>query len=187
MLSPLQNDRQFRDGASRQRINRAPSPAIALAVPWLMVMLGSLSPAWPVIAGSPVLPPVGLMVMIAWLQFRPGIFPAWVGFPLGLFDDLFSGQPFGTAALLWSLTVLILEAQEVRFPWRTYWQDWIVGAALVCANIVLAAAIAGTASATTPATLILPQLALALLAFPFVGRLVALFDRVRLLRVRDIG
>ena len=42
----------------RKRINRAPSPLLALAVPWLVVMLGSLSPLWPVVASAPILPPI---------------------------------------------------------------------------------------------------------------------------------
>ena len=186
MPPPLQIPRQLR-AATRKRINRAPSPALALTVPWLLVMLGSLSPTWPLITSAPLVPPLGFMVLIAWLQLRPGIFPAWAGFPLGLFDDLFSGQPFGSAALLWSLTVLLLELQEFRFPWRIYWQDWAVGAGLVSSCLVLSAAIAS--GGTPPAALatIAPQILIAVLAFPFVGRLVALSDRFRLLPLRDIG
>ncbi len=186
MPSPLPIPRQLR-AATRKRINRAPSPLLALAVPWLLVMLGSLSPTWPLITSAPLVPPLGLMILIAWLQLRPGIFPAWAGFPLGLFDDLFSGQPFGSAALLWSLTVLLLELQEFRFPWRIYWQDWAVSAGLVASCLVLSAAIASSGSAPAALATIAPQIVLAVLAFPIIGRLVALFDRFRLLPLRDIG
>ena len=37
-----------------------------------------------------------------------------------MFDDLFSGQPMGSAMLLWSVAMIALEAIEQRFPWRGY-------------------------------------------------------------------
>ncbi|HVR91818.1 MAG TPA: rod shape-determining protein MreD [Novosphingobium sp.] len=186
MRPPLPIPRQLR-AATRKRINRAPSPVLALTVPWLLVMLGSLTPTWPLITSAPLIPPLGLMFLIAWLQLRPGIFPAWAGFPLGLFDDLFSGQPFGSAALLWSVTVLLLELQEFRFPWRMYWQDWAVSSGLVASYLVMAAAVASSGSHPAVLATIVPQIALAVLAFPFIGRVAALFDRFRLLPLRDIG
>ena len=186
MPPALQIPQQLR-ATARKRINRAPSPTLALTVPWLLVMLGSLSPTWPLIASAPLVPPLGFMVLICWLQLRPGIFPAWAGFPLGLFDDLFSGQPLGSAALLWSIAVLLLELQEFRFPWRIYWQDWAVGSGMVAAYLVMAAAIASSGSQPAALVTIAPQIVIAVLVFPLVGRLVAVCDRFRLLPLRDIG
>ena len=40
---------------SRPRINRSPSPLLALAMPWLVIALGSLSPYWPLVASAPPL------------------------------------------------------------------------------------------------------------------------------------
>ena len=68
---------------TRSRINRAPSPVLAVATPWLLVMLGSLSPALPVIASAPVVPPLGFLVLMAWAQLPPGLLPVWAGVPLG--------------------------------------------------------------------------------------------------------
>lgn len=170
-----------------RRINRAPSPFIAVAVPWLAIMLGSLGPTLPIIAAAPVLPPLGFLFLIAWRQIRPGVLPVWAGFPLGMFDDLFSGQPFGSAMLLWSLAMLALEAVEYRFPWRNIVLDWAAASALIAAYLVLALALANAAGGDASLLVILPQIALSILLFPMCGRLMALFDRVRLVPFREVA
>ena len=106
-------------------INRAPSPVLALATPWFSVMLASLLPSMPMITSAPVLPPLGLMLLLAWSQVRPGLLPIWAGLPLGAFDDLYSGQPFGSAILLWSLVMILLFFIEHRIPWRNFLLDWL--------------------------------------------------------------
>ena len=113
----------------RKTINRAPSPFLARAVPWLSVMLASLAPTMPLIASAPVLPPLGFMFLLSWRQLRPGLLPVWAGLPLGLFDDLYSGQPFGSAMLTWSLAMIVLDVIEARFPWRSFLFDWAEAAA----------------------------------------------------------
>lgn len=164
-------------------INRAPSPVLARALPWLLVMFGSLSPVWPVITAAPLLPPFGFMLLIAWQQLRPGLFPVWAGLPLGLFDDLFSGQPFGSAVLLWSTTMIGLDILEVRFPWRGVLANWLSASAIIAAYLVLALQLA-TAGKGVPIAIIVPQLVLAILAYPLVARVVGAVDRFRLVPVR---
>lgn len=167
-------------------INRAPSPVLAIAVPWASVALASLLPLMPVIASAPVLPPFGLMLLIAWRQVRPGLLPVWAGLPLGLFDDLYSGQPLGSAILLWSLTMIALEAVEARIPWRSFWFDWPIAAVLIVAcliwGLVFANAVGGAAAPVT----IVPQALVAVLLYPLVCRLVAALDRFRLIRVVEL-
>ena len=63
-------------------------------------------------------------MLLGWRMVRPGLLPLWAGAPLGAFDDLVSGQPFGSAILLWSLAMIAIELIETRFPWRGFWQDW---------------------------------------------------------------
>lgn len=182
MQSRLQ--RQLSD-PFRKKINRAPSPAVAIAVPWLTVMLGSLSPTWPLIASAPLLPPLGFLILLAWRQLRPGLLPVWAGLPLGLFDDLYSGQPLGSAILLWSMALIVLEVIELRFPWRNFFLDWLVAAGLILAYLPVAM---GLATGKAPSLLVLaPQLLLSILGYPLIGRLVALFDRMRLLGFRSLS
>jgi rod shape-determining protein MreD len=182
MQSRLQ--RQLSD-PFRKKINRAPSPLLAILVPWLTVMLGSLSPTWPLIASAPLLPPLGFLILLAWRQLRPGLLPVWAGLPLGLFDDLYSGQPLGSAILLWSIALIVLEVIELRFPWRNFFLDWLVAAGLILAYLPTAM---GLAMDLPPSLLVLaPQLLLSVLAYPLVGRLVALFDRFRLVGFRSLG
>jgi rod shape-determining protein MreD len=170
----------------RPRINREPSPLLALATPWLLVMLGSLSPTWPIIASAPVLPPFGFLLLVAWQQLRPGLFPVWAGLPLGLFDDLYSGQPFGCAVLLWSLATIGLDLLEQRFPWRGFLHDWIVATGIIAGYLVLSLALSNLAGGETPLLVIMPQIALAALAYPLVARLVGGADRFRLIPIREV-
>ena len=168
-------------------INRAPSPVLARATPWLSVMLASLLPAMPVIASAPVLPPFGLMLLVAWCQIRPGLLPVWAGLPLGAFDDVFSGQPLGSAILLWSLAMIVLEIIEARIPWRNYLLEWLTAAVLICAGLAAMLVIANAAGGGAALLVIAPQAATAVLLFPLVGRLAGALDRFRLIPIVDLG
>jgi len=173
-------------GSGNRQVNRGPSPRLATAVPWLLVMLGSLSPTWPVIASAPVMPPVGFLLLVAWQQLRPGLFPVWVGLPLGLFDDLYSGQPLGSAVVLWSVAMLGLDFIEHRFPWRGFVLNWLEASGIIAAYLVLSLQIANLGGGATPLATILPQVVLSVLAYPIAARLVGLADRVRLIKIREI-
>ena len=167
-------------------INHVPSPVLALATPWLSIMLASLLPLMPVIASAPVLPPFGLLTLLAWRQVRPGVLPIWAGLPLGAFDDLFSGQPFGSAILLWSAAMIGLDAIEARFPWRSYWLDWLVSAGLICACQILGLAFANAAGGSVGIAVLVPQLVIAILLYPLSGRLAAALDRLRLMPIVEL-
>jgi rod shape-determining protein MreD len=169
------------------KINRAHSPALAYAVPWITVLLGSLIPQLPIASAVPLIPPLGFMMLLSWRLVRPGLLPVWAGFPLGLFDDLFSGQPFGCAVLLWSVTMLGIELVEARFPWRGFFQDWLVGGAVVTWYLVIAALFSGGRIGGTALLVLMPQVVLSIVLIPVVSRLVAFLDRFRLTRVRAIG
>ena len=87
-----------------------------------------MAPLLPIVSSAPVLPPFGLLFLLAWRLLRPGLWPVWVGAPLGLFDDLLSGQPIGSAIALWSLALILIDIVEQRFLWRNLWQDWLLAA-----------------------------------------------------------
>lgn len=169
------------------RINRAHSPILALGLPWLTVMLGSLTPWLPVIAPAPVLPPFGFMILLAWRLLRPGLLPLWAGVPLGLFDDLYSGQPLGSAVLLFSLSLLAIELIEYRFPWRGFLLDWGLASAILAAYLAVAALVSGARLSPVQLIVIVPQVLLSVVLYPFIAQLVALLDRLRLTRVRRVG
>ncbi|XKH13776.1 rod shape-determining protein MreD [Novosphingobium sp. BL-52-GroH] len=168
------------ESVARPRINRKPSPLLARSLPWLTIMLGSVVPGWLLIASAPVLPPLGFLVFLAWRQLRPGLLPIWAGLPLGIFDDLFSGQPFGTAVLLWSIAAIVLEVIEARLPWRNFVTEWLVAIGLIIAYIALCLGISNIAGAAAPLRVVGPQIVISVFSYPLVGRFVALIDRLRL-------
>ena len=176
-----------RSDAYGRRINRAHSPTLANTVPWLSIMLASLVPIFFVATALPLFPPLGFIMLIAWRMQRPGLLPVWAGFPLGLFDDLYSGQPFGSAIALWSLAMIALELLETRFPWRHFVIDWITAAGLVLAYILLGLLLSGASPSLPLLIAAMPQIAVGILAYPVLARLVASMDRFRLMRIRTVS
>jgi rod shape-determining protein MreD len=168
------------------QINRAHSPLVAQVLPWASIVLASMMPLLPVIASMPLFPPMGFMLLLAWRLVRPGLLPVWAGFPLGLVDDLFSGQPFGNAILLWSLMLIALDFIEMRFPWRGFMQDWLVASVVTVIYILVSALFAGS-RIPGMLTILAPQLLLSVLLYPMFGRMVAFLDRFRLRRFRTLG
>lgn len=172
--------RHSRSSTRKSRINHGPSLLVARTLPWLTILAGSVMPGWLLVASAPVLPPVGFLTFLAWRQLRPGLLPMWAGLPLGAFDDLFSGQPFGSAIVLWSIAAIVLETVEVRLPWRNFLTEWLVAVALILSYIVLCLGLSNIAGASAPLSVVMPQLVISVLSYPLVGRIVALFDRLRL-------
>ncbi len=169
------------------RINRAHSPVLAYAVPYIMIVIGSLLPLMFIASAVPLVPPLSFAILLSWRLIRPGLIPPWAGFPLGLIDDLFSGQPFGSAILLFSAALLILEAIEARLPWRNFIQDWFTAGAAIGCYLLCAMLISGAPITVHSLFALGPQLLLTFLLFPMISRLVARLDRLRLLRFRTVG
>ena len=135
----------------------------------------------------PVTPPLVFLGFLCWRMMRPGLFPLWVGVPLGAFDDLFSGQPFGSAILLWSVTMIALEIIETRFPWRGFWQDWFTAGLGILLYILAAMVVSGATVTSHLVLATVPQIIFAILLYPLFARIVAWLDRFRLSRTRRIG
>lgn len=180
------NPRARRD-AFGSKINRDHSPLLAFGLPWVSILLASLAPVLPVIAPAPVMPPFAYLLLLAWRLMRPGLLPLWAGAPLGAFDDLFSGQPFGSGVLLFSLTMIGLELLDLRFPWRSFWQDWTIAIGLIAAYLVLAMILSGARPHEPELIALAPQFLLSIVAYPVIARIVSLLDRLRLLRIRRLG
>ncbi len=165
-------------------IGRTPSPFWMQFVPWTSVILFSMTPILPIIASAPVVPPLGFMALLAWRMLRPGLFPVWAGLPLGFVDDLYSGQPMGSAILLWSVMMLAMEVVDLRYLWRSFMEDWLCASVMISGLLFIAAGVSGVASGSLPSLILIPQLILSILTFPLMTRIVAWLDGVRLRKLR---
>lgn len=149
-------------------------------LPVISTMAGSCMVLLPFIAESPSMPPIGFMMLLSWRLLRPELWPVWIGLPLGLFDDLISGQPIGSAMMLWTLALLMIDIIDQRLIWRDYWQDWLIAAALIIAILSGGLLTANGAGGEGHFLLIVPQMLVSVLIFPVVARVCALLDRWRL-------
>jgi len=149
-----------------------------LGVPISSVLLGSLVTIVPVIAHYPVLPPFGLLMLLGWRLLRPELFPIWAAAPFGLFDDLVSGQPLGSAILLWTISFFAIELFDQRLVWRDFWQDWLIAAGATAFCLIAGRLIASPIGAHVD-TMLIVQILVSVMLFPLVARLVAWPDRKR--------
>lgn len=155
--------------------------AKARATPIVSTMLGSLVPALlPIVAQAPIVPPFGLLTLLAWRLLRPGFWAVWAPLPLGFFDDLASGQPVGSAMLSWTVAFLAIDMSERSLLWRDYLQDWLVGAAAISGCLLAGYAFALFTGGAAPILSIVPQIIASILLFPAVARLCARLDTWRL-------
>jgi rod shape-determining protein MreD len=162
------------------RFDREQSMLKMLAIPITSVILASIVTTLPIFSAGPLLPPFGLLMFLSWRLMRPGLLPIWSGVPFGLMDDLFSGQPFGSAGLLWSIAMLIVEIIDSRAIWRDYMQDWLIAASLITAALLGGWWIAGLAHSVSEPMVLFPQILLSILLYPLVVRICARLDSWRL-------
>ncbi len=106
--------------------------------------------------------------------------PTWAALPLGLFDDLMTGQMLGTSMATWTFAFLIFDWIDHRTVWRDFWMEWVIAAATIL--IVGLASWAVSRSFVTQGSVIaiLPSSLGAILLFPTMMRLTAMLDRWRL-------
>jgi rod shape-determining protein MreD len=102
--------------------------------------------------------------------------------PLGLFNDLVSGHPIGQSMALWTTTFLILDMVDSRAMYRDYWMDWLLAAVVILFYVTGGWVISGLMGSKVELAILWPQIALCVLAYPFVARLVVGLDRWRLTR-----
>lgn len=152
-------------------------------IPAASVMLASACALMlPWIAKAPLLPPLGLMLLLGWRLLRPELWQAWVALPLGAWDDLFSGQPLGSAMTLWTIVFLALDFTDNRTVWHDYWHDLLSASAGLAFCLLGGWLVAGAAGGVASLMLLVPQYTLSVLLMPSTIRLVARLDRLRLAR-----
>jgi rod shape-determining protein MreD len=172
---PLRPGREY-----ESRFDREQSTLKMLAIPIASVVMASMITTLPIYAPLPILPPFGFLMFLAWRLMRPGLLPVWSGVPFGLTDDIFSGQPFGSAGLLWSLAMLTIEIIDSRAIWRDHIQDWLIAALLTIATLLGGLWITAMAHAASHPSILLPQIILSILLYPLVVRICARLDSWRL-------
>jgi rod shape-determining protein MreD len=153
-------------------------PGRARAIPWVSVALASTLTALPFIATLPLMPPAGLLMLLAWRLLARFALRPWAAAPLGFWDDLVSGQPLGSAVLLWSLCFLAIELIESRILYRDFWQEWLIAAAAIAFCLAAGRLIAVPWRAEL-APLVGVQIGVSVFAFPLAARVAAWIDRRR--------
>ncbi|MEG3175296.1 rod shape-determining protein MreD [Sphingomonas sp. RB3P16] len=157
----------------RGPFDEAPDRSFQRFVPALSVLVGSSLTLWPVVASFPFLPPFGLLMLLGWRLVRPESLRIWAPLPLGLFDDLVSGQPLGSAMLFWTLSFFMIDLVDQRVVYRDFWQDWLVAAGSISFCLILGRLVATPLAAHVDTTLLL-QIAVSVLLFPLAARICAM-------------
>lgn len=134
----------------------------------------------PIVAAAPLVPDFGLLVLIAWRLLRPEIWTATTGLGLGLANDLVTGNPIGQSMLLWTSLFLIFDLIDSRLGFRDYLMDWGIAAAAIAGAGAGAWYIALLLGSDVGFLVVLPQIAISILAYPIVTRFVLALDRWRL-------
>ena len=161
------------------RLERAPTALTLIGIPVITIMLASMAPILPVITTAPIFPQLGLLMILSWRLLVRETWPVWAALPLGFFDDLFSGQPLGSAAFSWTLMFLVIDQLDRKMMWRDYWQDWAIAAGLITTVMVLNLWLANQAGGDTAILYILPQILVSILCLPLFLRIAAALDHFR--------
>ena len=151
-------------------------------IPAGSVMVASALSSLPIIVETPILPPLGFLVLICWRMLRSDLWPVWIGIPLGFWDDLLSGQPVGSAVALWTVCLLSMDALDRRVVWRNYWVDWALAALALAFVLIGGAFLARAGNFADVVRLITPQFIVSLFMVPLAMLLVSRLDAWRIRR-----
>ncbi len=98
----------------------------------IVVVLPVGLPQWGVLA-----PPLLLISVFYWSLVRPDLMSPITAFVLGLFQDLLTGAPLGTGALIMVLTQWIMRGQQRFLAKRPFFLMWAAFAPVVTAAAVI--------------------------------------------------
>jgi rod shape-determining protein MreD len=161
------------------RLRPPPTAVRTQFVPLATTMLASMAPLLPFVATGTTMPPWGLLVLLGWRLLDRDVWPVWMALPLGLFDDMFSGQPLGSAMMLWTLAFLVIEVFDRRMIWRDYREDWAIAAGLIAAILTGGLIVANATGGETGWLYVVPQILMSIMCFPVTVRFCAFVDRIR--------
>ncbi len=151
-------------------------------VPVVTTIIACLISLLPIVMEQPLIPDFAFLVLIAWRLLRPEVWTAQMALPLGLLNDLIAGHPIGQSMALWTACFLAFDLIDSRVGWRDYWLDWLFASLAIIFYAFGSWYIAGMMGARVEMAIMVPQILLTLLAYPFVARLVLALDRWRLSR-----
>lgn len=164
---------------SRRRIGEGPV-RFAAYMPAASVVAASMLAALPIVSLSGWFPDFGFLVLLAWRLLRSDPWPAWWAAPLGLINDLFTGQPIGFSIALWSATMLALDLIDRRTMWRDYWIEWGLAGVFLFIHEWLEWQIAAAVGAAVPFNRLLAPVLVAIFSFPIAAWIVSRLDQWRL-------
>lgn len=141
----------------------------------LSIVIGSLVTIAPFKASFPLLPPFGLMMLLAWRLHRPDLLKPWAPALLGLVDDLVSGQPLGNSMLFWTMSFIMIDVLDTRIVWRDFFQDWLLAAGAIGFCLIGGRLVAVPLGAHVD-TVLLVQVLVSIALFPVLSRLVTRLD-----------
>lgn len=142
----------------------------------LSIILASLITLIPFKATVPLLPPFGLMMLLAWRLHRPDLLKPWAPLLLGFVDDMVSGQPLGNAMFFWTVSFIAIDVLDTRIVWRDFLQDWLLAAGAIGFCLIGGRLVATPLDAHVD-TVLLIQILISIALFPVLSRLVARLDR----------
>ena len=151
-------------------------------VPLLSTIAAILLALLPIVASAPLLPDFGFLALVTWRLLRPEIWTPRTALALGLLSDLVAGHPLGQSMLLWTAAFLAFDLIDSRLGFRDYWMDWLIASGALILHTVGAWYIALLMGSEVRFPVMVPQIFLAILAYPLAARLVLALDRWRLAR-----
>lgn len=149
-------------------------------IPTASVVIASTVALLPFVANAPLLPPFGLLLFLSWRLLRSDLWPVWIGIPLGLWDDLTSGQPVGSGVAIWTLVMLAMDVLDRRVVWRNFWIDWVIAGGALLFALIVGGLLARSGDLIHVARLIAPQYLWSLMLLPLAMLVAARLDRWRL-------
>lgn len=165
-------------GSPYAGLGKADTSARARWLAPLTIVIGSLMTIVPFKASFPILPPFGLMMLLAWRLHRPDLLKPWAPVLLGFVDDLISGQPLGNSMLFWTVSFIAIDVLDTRIVWRDFLQDWLLAAGAIGFCLIGGRLVAAPLGAHVD-TVLLIQVLIAIALFPVLSRLVARLDGKR--------
>lgn len=143
-------------------------------VPALIAVGCALVVTLPVPGAMPVLPPLTLLVVIAWGLYRPTLMPPWAALVAGVAADLAGGLPLGINATLMPAVALLLRESAGWLGARRLVTDWLLAGAIVALYAAAGWWMLGTA--TRDPTPLVAQTLIGCALFPAVAHASAWVD-----------